>query len=115
MRTFGVGQRQETLPDPPLLIKHVPNGSDRIAGLAVLDRALAGASDPDLIIVEIANNLPDVRGGLFEYGAVIGARRLYRSLQGLSPHRGPKGGGLPTRSPIDRPVEPIEISAQTAT
>jgi hypothetical protein len=56
------------LPDAPLLIEHAPDGAHRIPGLAVLDPALAGAADPYRIVVEIADDFPDLRGRLFEHG-----------------------------------------------
>jgi len=54
------------------LVEHIPDGAHGIAGFAVLDRALAGAADPDRVIVEIAHDFPDFLGRLLEYGAVIG-------------------------------------------
>lgn len=45
---------------------------DRIAGLALLDLAHPLAVGPDRVIVEIADDFPDLAGRLLEHGAVIG-------------------------------------------
>jgi len=62
LRPLDVGLRQQSLPNVPVLIQHTPDRPDRIAGLAVLDLAFAGA-DPDRIIVEIANDFPHLGAG----------------------------------------------------
>src|SRR5258706_3348458 len=128
LRPLDVGLPQQPLPNPPVLIKHSSDSPDRIAGFAVLDLALAGAGDPDRIVVQIANDFPYLRGRLLEYGAVIGPGH------GLNPFVGPRchptmGYRVAAAHPISdetnplqplqgrRPAapEPIEISWQTAT
>jgi hypothetical protein len=81
---IDVGQRQQPLPDAALLIEHVPDRADSIAGFAVLDPAFAGAADPDRIIVEIADDFPDIRRRLLKDGAVKGSCHLQNSLAGLA-------------------------------
>src|SRR6266851_599715 len=83
LRPLDVGLRQQPLPNVPVLIQHTPDRPDRIARLAVLDLAFAGAADPDRIAVEIANDFPHLGGGLFEHGAVIGFGHL--SIPSLDP------------------------------
>src|SRR5437868_7411446 len=91
LRALDVGQRQKPLADAALLIEHVPNRANRVAGFAVLDPAFAGTANPDSIIVEIADDFPDVRSRFFEYSAVIGLCHFKNSY--LTPM--PTDNGLP--------------------
>jgi hypothetical protein len=52
---------------------HASDSPDGIAGFSVLDLTKTLALNPDRIIVEVADDLPDLGGRLFEHGAVIGA------------------------------------------
>ena len=63
---------REQLADVPAIVMHAAHRADGIAGLAVLDLAFAGALDPDRVIVEIADDFPDLRGRRAKDGAVIG-------------------------------------------
>ena len=109
-----------TLADAPLLVEHIPDGAHGIAGFAVLDRALAGATDPDRIIVEIADDFPDRRGGMFEHGAVIGLGHLSDTLIGCDAghHWVPAEQNPPdlrwNRGPLIPTGKPIEICGQAA-
>jgi hypothetical protein len=72
LRAVGIGQGNESLPDAFIPIEHIAHRADRIAGFTFLDPAFAGAVDPDRIVVEISNRIPDIAGGLREHSAVIG-------------------------------------------
>jgi hypothetical protein len=72
LRAVGIGQSNESLPDALAPVEHVAYRADRVAGFAVLDPAFAGAVDPDRVVVEIPNRIPDIVGGLREHSAVIG-------------------------------------------
>jgi len=126
LRPLGVGLRLQPLPNAPVLVKHAPDSPDGIAGFAVLDRALAGATLPDRIGVEIANDFPDLRGRLFEHGAVIclnmpwpfpdrwvGAER--HATMGCRHGRPPDLRSNDPAGVFAGPLELIEISEQTAT
>src|SRR5262245_46117891 len=65
------GHGQESLPNPSALVENVAFRSDRIARFARLDLALAGAIDPDRIVVEVANDVPDLIGGVFGDRTII--------------------------------------------
>ena len=54
------------------MVKHASDGTDRVAGFSTLDPALACTPDPNWIVIEIANDFPNVVSRAFKYGAVIG-------------------------------------------
>jgi hypothetical protein len=72
LRAFGIGQGNESLPGTFTPVEHIAHRAHRIAEFAVLDPAFAGAVDPDRIVVEIPNRIPDIVGGLREHRTVIG-------------------------------------------
>jgi hypothetical protein len=46
LRAFDVGKRQQPLPNLLVPVEHNPDRANRVAGLAILDPAFAGAVDP---------------------------------------------------------------------
>jgi hypothetical protein len=73
LRTLFIGKRQQPLPPAHATVEDIAHGPHRIARLAGFDRAFAGAVDPDGIVVEVADDGPDLVGRLFEDRAVITA------------------------------------------
>jgi hypothetical protein len=57
---LGVRQRQQFLPPAHIIVEDIAHGPHRIARLAGFDLAFAGAVDPDRIVVEIADDGPDL-------------------------------------------------------
>jgi len=82
------------------------------ARLAVLDPAFAGAADPGRVVVEIANDFPDVRGPLLENGAAIGLghRAVFVNTLLSRTLLGPNPPGLRSNDPGN----PIEFCGETA-
>jgi len=87
------------------------------ARLAVLDPAFAGTANPDRVVVEIANDFPDVRGRLLENGAAIGLGHRAVSVNSLLSRRddpdAPNGADRPGLRPTDA-GNPIEFCGETA-
>src|SRR5205823_14475724 len=62
---------KQTLANGAVCDAYIADCPDRIAGLSVLDTTLS-VGKPDGIVVEVANDRPNVLCWLFEDGAVIG-------------------------------------------
>src|SRR3954451_16272846 len=85
-----VGMRLEALPDPMAEIAEAPDRADVVAAPIVLDDAFADALDIGRIVVEVADQRPDGRQGMVEYGAVKGCRHdLMMSVDGHPDHDAP--------------------------
>src|SRR5262245_48768227 len=101
---FGIGQRDEALADVPALVEHASDSPDRFACFTVLDQGLAGSVDPDRVIAEITDDLPDIGGRLLENGAVIsGCHDATPSRDTSCLQHAPDGEPPATRSPM-RPL-----------
>ena len=124
LQPLGVGLRLQPLPNAPVLVKHAPDSPRRHR--RICRPALAGATHPDRIGVEIANDFPDLWGRLFEYGVVIclnmpwpfpdrwvGAER--HATMGCRHGRPPDLRSNDPAGVFAGPLELIEISEQTAT
>jgi hypothetical protein len=91
LRPLDIGLGQQPLPNLPPLIEHISDGADRVTGFSVLDPAFAGAGDPDRLVIEIANDFPNILSRLLEHRAVIGPR--HRSPPEKSDDAGLSGRG----------------------
>ena len=77
LRALGVGQRQQFLPPAHTIVEHIAHRPHKIARLAGFDLAFAGAVDPDRVVVEIADDVPDLVRRLLEDRAVIASCHVY--------------------------------------
>src|SRR5262249_49398592 len=69
-----IRQREQSLPYLLAVIENVTDCGDRIARFACFDPALAGAIDPNRIVVKVANDVPDLVGRLLEDRTIIAFR-----------------------------------------
>ena len=60
LRTFHVGHRKQLLAYPLAFVQNAAYGADGFARLAGLDFTFSRAIDPDRIVVEVADDVPDL-------------------------------------------------------
>ncbi|PWE79762.1 hypothetical protein XF30_26350 [Bradyrhizobium sp. SUTN9-2] len=102
----GIGQAvlqvrviDQALADPVSEIAEAPDGADFIAAPVVFDLALAHAVDISGVVVEIADQGPDVVERVVQHGAVIGLGHRWLAF-GFVARRGWLGARTkPTRFP----------------
>src|SRR5262245_40401997 len=71
LRPLDIGHSEQFLANSPALVQNVAHGTDCIARFAGLDFTFSRAIDPDGIVVEVSDYVPDLVSRLFEDRTII--------------------------------------------